>query len=54
VRDGETVQFVDTAPLAAIREAITFGTPATSPKTALDPHAHTFLVGRRATHLPGS
>jgi len=50
VQDGETVRFVDTAPLAAIREGITYGTPPASPKSALDPQTHTLLVGRRANH----
>ncbi|HME11802.1 MAG TPA: hypothetical protein VKF79_03000 [Candidatus Acidoferrum sp.] len=48
-RDGDTVRFVDTAPLAAIREGITYGTPGSSPKAAFDAQTHTLLVGRRAT-----
>jgi hypothetical protein len=49
VPDGETVRFVDTAPLAAIRDAITYGVPSSEPKAALDTETHTVLVGRRAS-----
>jgi hypothetical protein len=54
VQEGQTVRFVDTAPLAAIREAITYGTPTYSPQAALDTQTHTLLVGRRATRGPGA
>jgi hypothetical protein len=46
--DGQTVRFVDTAPLATVREGITYGTPSASPKAALDPQTHAVVVGRRA------
>ncbi len=49
VPDGDTVRFVDTAPLAAIREGVTYGTPPAKPTAALDTQRHTLLVGRRAT-----
>ena len=52
VRDGDTVRFIDTAPLAAIREAITYGTPQTSPKAAANPQPQAFVVGRRSTTRP--
>jgi hypothetical protein len=52
-QDGQTVRFSDTAPLAAIREAITYGTPTESPKSALEPRPRTVLVGRRASARPG-
>jgi hypothetical protein len=52
VLDGQTVRFVDTAPLAATREAITYGTPNSSPKALIAPHSHTLLVGRRASPRP--
>jgi hypothetical protein len=54
VPDGDTVRFVDTAPLAGIREGITYGTSSSKPKAALDPQTHTLLVGRRATQRPVS
>ena len=47
VRDGDTVRFVDTAPLAAIREAITYGTPAVPRKAALNALPQAILLGRR-------
>jgi hypothetical protein len=53
-QDGDTVRFNDTAPLAAIREGITYGTPTDSPKTALAPYSRTVVVGRRADAGPGA
>jgi hypothetical protein len=47
--DGQKVRFIDTAPLAAVRDGITYGTPSASPKAALDPQTHPVVVGRRAT-----
>jgi hypothetical protein len=47
LRDGDTVRFDDTAPLAGIRGAITYGTPA-SPKAAVNVPPQAFVVGRRA------
>jgi hypothetical protein len=47
--DGQTVRFIDTAPLAAVRDGITYGTPTASPKAALNPRTHSVVVGRRAT-----
>ncbi len=47
--DGQTVHFIDTTPLAAVRDRITYGTPSASPKAALDPQTHPVVVGRRAT-----
>jgi hypothetical protein len=47
--DSHTVRFIDTAPLAAIRDRITYGTPTASPKAALDPHTRGVVVGRRST-----
>jgi len=54
VQDGDTVRFVDTAPLAAIREGITYGTPGDSPKAASEAQPHTIMVGRRASSRPVS
>jgi hypothetical protein len=55
VQDGRTVRFIDTAPLAAIRAAITYGTPADSPKAAaLDPYSRTVVVGRRSNTGSGA
>jgi hypothetical protein len=47
VQDGDTVRFVDTAPLAAVRESITYGTAA-APKAVSSPHSGAVVVGRRA------
>jgi hypothetical protein len=52
VQEGQTVKFVDNAPLAAIREAIALGTSASSPKAAIDPHSQPVLVGRRVSPDP--
>jgi hypothetical protein len=52
IQDGQTVRFSDNAPLAAIREAITYGTPPASPKSAVETQTHTLIVGRRTTHRP--
>ncbi len=52
VLDGDTVRFVDTAPLAAIREGITYGTPGDSPKVASEAQPRTIMVGRRASPRP--
>ena len=49
VADAEAVRFVDTAPLAAIREGITYGTSPASPKAASEAHPQAIVVGRRAT-----
>jgi hypothetical protein len=54
VAEGNTVRFVDTAPLASIRVAITDGAQASGSKAALDTNTHTLLVGRRATPGPAS
>ncbi|MGA2810968.1 MAG: hypothetical protein ABSG16_06180 [Candidatus Acidiferrum sp.] len=48
VPDGNTVRFVDAAPLAAIREGITYGAASSKPKAALNTQTHTLIVGRRA------
>jgi hypothetical protein len=54
VQDGNTVRFLDSAPLAAIREAITYGTPSAAPKAVADSRPQAFIVGRRATPVSGS
>jgi hypothetical protein len=54
VQEGDDVRFVQTAPLAAIREAITFGTPASSPKSASGPPPRAIVVGRRAASNTGN
>jgi len=54
VQDGDTVRFVETAPLAAIREGITYGTPSDSPKEASEAQPRTIIVGRRASPRPVS
>lgn len=51
-QDGQTVRFNDTAPLAAIREAITYGTPAESPKSALETPPQAIIIGRRSAAPP--
>jgi hypothetical protein len=47
--EGQTVRFIDAAPLAAVRDGITYGTLASTPNAALDPHAHAVVVGRRVS-----
>jgi hypothetical protein len=49
VREGNDVRFVDTAPLAAIREGITFGTPGASARTIAEHPPHAIVLGRRAS-----
>jgi hypothetical protein len=51
VRDGDTVRFLDAAPLAAIRDGITYGIPSSAAKSAMDTRPHALLVGRRASRI---
>jgi hypothetical protein len=51
-RDGDKVVFIDTAPLAKVREAITYGTSGASLKPAADDSRNTAIfAGRSATIL---
>lgn len=52
-REGDTVVFMDTAPLAKVREAITYGTAGASLKpAATDPRIAAIFAGRTAAFFP--
>src|SRR5271155_5748913 len=57
-QDGDTVRFVDSAPLANIRNGITYGSSDSSPKAATDSSSRgslrAIVVGRRASSSSGS
>lgn len=57
-QDGDTVRFVDSAPLANIRNGITYGSSDASPKAATDSSSRgslrAIVVGRRASSSSGS
>ena len=52
-REGDKVAFIDTAPLAKVREAITFGNPGATLKPATtDSRSAAIFAGRTAAFFP--
>jgi len=52
VRDEDSVHFVDSAPLAATRKAITFGTVSPTNESAALPRPMATIAGRTAAKSP--
>jgi hypothetical protein len=47
-QDGDTVRFIDTAPLAKTRDAMTYGLPSAPPKPTTALENLTIFAGRTA------
>jgi len=52
VQEGDTVRFVDSAPLAAIREGITFGLGTEATKAVAESSPRAIILGRRVDSVP--
>jgi hypothetical protein len=52
VQEGDTVRFVDSAPLAAIREGITFGSGTEATKAVAESSPRAIILGRRVDSVP--